>query len=340
MDTSFRIVHVEDSPDDAELVALALRDTPYATAMPRVETESDYVAQLDAGVPDVIICDYQMPRFTAERALEILAERKLDVPFIVVSHHIGESAAVIAMQRGAADYLSKRDLGRLPKAIASAIERRDARRGCSELQRGLTLGVSSPGERAACDRLELVMSEPCPARLSALAIIRGEHAAFDGALSWIRGHLALARAHRIAPDPGTFQRGLAFIATFMENFHHPKEDEFLFKAVRERTREADEVLANLQQQHAEMPEQFRNLRLALSGARQGATSQLDDFADLFGRFADAQVEHMGLESGVFAMAERVLKPADWGVIDAAFRANRDPLFGAGGGGLSSIMTRR
>jgi len=184
------------------------------------------------------------------------------------------------------------------------------------------------------------MNDPDSARQSALAIIGGEHAAFDGALSWIRGHLTLTRAHRIAVDPGVFEQGLAFIATFMESFHHPKEDEFLFKAVRERTRDADDVLATLQQQHAEMPGQFRDLRLALSGVRQGAAAQLEDFAELIGRFADAQIEHMRLESGVFAMAERVLKPSDWGVIDVAFRANRDPLFGAGGGGLSSIMTRR
>lgn len=184
------------------------------------------------------------------------------------------------------------------------------------------------------------MNEPGSARQSALAIIEGEHAAFDGALSWTRGHLALARAHRIAPDPGIFEQGLAFIATFMESFHHPKEDEYLFKAVRERTRDADDVLATLQQQHAEMPEQFRDLRLALSGTRQGATSQLNDFAELIGRFADSQVEHMRLESGVFAMAEGVLRPADWKGIDVAFRANRDPLFGSGRGKLTSIMARR
>lgn len=84
----------------------------------------------------------------------------------------------------------------------------------------------------------------------------------------------------MARYPGLFERGLAFVATFMEYFHHPKEDEFLFKAVRERTRDADDVLATLQQQHAEMPEQFRNLRLALSGARRGATAKLEDFAEL------------------------------------------------------------
>lgn len=178
------------------------------------------------------------------------------------------------------------------------------------------------------------------ARQSALAIIEGEHAAINGALSWVLGQVVLARAHRITPDPGIFEQGLAFIGTFMEHFHHPKEDEFLFKAVRERTGKADEVLATLQQQHAEFPEEFRTLQLALTGARQGASSQLDDFAQLMERFAHAQVEHMRLESGVIAMAERVLKPSDWKGIDVAFRGNLDPLFGAGGGGLSSIMTRR
>jgi hemerythrin-like domain-containing protein len=177
-------------------------------------------------------------------------------------------------------------------------------------------------------------------RKSALAIIEAEHAAFAGALSWILGRLALARAHGIAPDPGVFEQGLAFIATFMEGFHHPKEDEFLFRAVRERTREADDVLATLQQQHAEMPRDFRDLRLSLRGAERDSGTQFRDFTELIERFAHAQVEHMRLESGVFAMAERVLMPSDWNGIDAAFRANRDPLFGPGRGGLTSIMARR
>lgn len=178
------------------------------------------------------------------------------------------------------------------------------------------------------------------ARTSALGIIEAEHVAFNGALSWILGQVALARAHRIAPDPGIFERGLAFVATFMEQFHHPKEDEFLFKAVREQTREADDVLATLQQQHAEIPGNFRNLQLALSGARAGGSSQFDDFVELIGAFAHSQAEHMRLEGGVFAMAERVLKPLDWDGIDAAFRANSDPLFGAGRGGLTSVLARR
>jgi two-component system sensor histidine kinase UhpB len=127
MTTSHRILHVEDSPDDSELVRLSLRKAPFAYSYDRVETEAGYVAQLDRATPDVILCDYELPRFSAERALQIMQERGLDVPFIIVSSHIDESTAVIAMQQGASDYLPKRNLGRLPKAIASAIDRSNAR---------------------------------------------------------------------------------------------------------------------------------------------------------------------------------------------------------------------
>ncbi len=122
-----RILHVEDSPDDAELVQHALRKSAFAFEIERVDTEPAYLAQLDRALPDVIICDYDMPRFSAERALQILQERGLFLPFIVVSHHIDQSAAVIAMQNGASDYLSKRDLNRLPKAIAGALDRAQVR---------------------------------------------------------------------------------------------------------------------------------------------------------------------------------------------------------------------
>jgi two-component system sensor histidine kinase UhpB len=120
---SASILHVEDSPDDAELLRLALRKGEMSFDIKRVDAEPAYQAALTAAVPDVILCDYDMPRFSAERALEIMREKGLEVPFIVVSNHIGESAALVAMQHGADDYLSKRDLGRLPKAIALAMER-------------------------------------------------------------------------------------------------------------------------------------------------------------------------------------------------------------------------
>lgn len=126
--TTYRLLHVEDSADDAELVALALARAPFRIVATRVETEEAYVREIEGTPPDVVLCDYNLPAFSAERALAILGQRRLDIPFIVVSNHIDESAAVVAMQQGASDYLPKRDLNRLGKAIESAIDRCAARR--------------------------------------------------------------------------------------------------------------------------------------------------------------------------------------------------------------------
>src|SRR5258708_3564142 len=129
LESARRILLVEDSADDAELVAFALRKMPFAFSIDRVETAEDFNARLDSSPPDVVLCDYHLPRFSMREALRIVREeRGLDIPFIVVSRLIGEDAAVEAMQNGANDYLLKGRLGRLPTAIASALERTAARR--------------------------------------------------------------------------------------------------------------------------------------------------------------------------------------------------------------------
>jgi two-component system, NarL family, sensor histidine kinase UhpB len=132
-----RLLHVEDSPDDAELVRHALGGAPFQFTLTRVDNEPDYLAQLETAMPDAIICDYNLPKFSAERALAIIGERNLDLPFIVVSHHLGESEAVVAMQQGASDYLPKRNLGRLAKAIELAVDRGNARREKVKAQEAL-----------------------------------------------------------------------------------------------------------------------------------------------------------------------------------------------------------
>ena len=114
----------------------------------------------------------------------------------------------------------------------------------------------------------------------------------------------------------------------MASFHHPKEDDHLFRAVREHTREVDDVLAILQHDHARDAAAHKELRLALSGTRSGASTRFKDFADLMEAYASAQLEHMRLEKDVvLPVAERVLRASDWKTIDAAFRSNRDPMYG-------------
>jgi CheY-like chemotaxis protein len=123
MPKALDILHVEDSGDDAELVRLALLRSQLACDIRRVDNEPAFVAALQAAMPDVILCDYDMPLFSAERAFAIARENGQGVPFIVVSNHVGRIHAMIGTQQPADDYLAKNELGRLSQVIASALDR-------------------------------------------------------------------------------------------------------------------------------------------------------------------------------------------------------------------------
>jgi CheY-like chemotaxis protein len=124
MSSAFNILHVEDSCDDMQLVRLALLRSGFPCSIRCVDTELDFLAALEAQTPDAILCDYDMPRFSAERAFAILREKSIDAPFIVVSNHVGRVKLMAGMLSEADDYVAKRDLGRLSLVIAAALERR------------------------------------------------------------------------------------------------------------------------------------------------------------------------------------------------------------------------
>jgi two-component system, NarL family, sensor histidine kinase UhpB len=125
MSKVFHILHVEDSCDDAALVRLALIRGGFPCDIRCVDTEPDFIAALATATPDAILCDYDMPAFSPARAFAILREKAMDLPFIVVSHHVGLSETLPGgMQKGVDGYVAKRDLGRLPLVIAAAVERR------------------------------------------------------------------------------------------------------------------------------------------------------------------------------------------------------------------------
>ena len=135
-ESTLRILIVEDSPDDARLVLHELKQAGFNPEFTRVETEAEFRAHLEQ-VPDVVLCDYNLPQFNALRALEILTERRPDVPFVIVSGSIGEDTAVEAMRRGASDYLLKDRLGRLGSAVTQALEQRKLREAARRAQDAL-----------------------------------------------------------------------------------------------------------------------------------------------------------------------------------------------------------
>jgi putative two-component system response regulator len=121
-----RVLIVEDRPEDAELTLLALKHAGFAVTAVRVDGEADYRAQI-RGDHDIILSDHSLPQFDSTRALEIVGELGVDIPFIIVSGTIGEELAVESMKRGASDYLLKGSLARLGQAVAHALKERQLR---------------------------------------------------------------------------------------------------------------------------------------------------------------------------------------------------------------------
>lgn len=120
-----RLLLVEDSDTDAQLLACDLRQAGFDLTIQRVETEEEMRLALTKGEWDAILSDFHLPAFSAPDALAVLRESGLDVPFIIVSGKIGEETAVQIMRAGAHDYLMKGNLNRLAEALRREI--REAR---------------------------------------------------------------------------------------------------------------------------------------------------------------------------------------------------------------------
>jgi PAS domain S-box-containing protein len=121
---SLRVLVVEDSEFDARMLIGLLKAGGFKPIFKRVETASEMNEALSREEWEVILADYNLPEFSAPKALEVLRDTKLDIPFIIVSGGIGEDTAVSAMRAGAHDYLMKGNLARLVPAVER--ELRDA----------------------------------------------------------------------------------------------------------------------------------------------------------------------------------------------------------------------
>jgi PAS domain S-box-containing protein/diguanylate cyclase (GGDEF)-like protein len=120
-DDRLKVLLVEDSDADAELMLRALRDlrTPFEHA--RVATEQALRRALAEYGPDVVLSDFSMPGFSGQQALAIVHEHDPGMPFLFVSGTIGEELAIDALQRGAVDYVLKDNLRRLGPAVERAL---------------------------------------------------------------------------------------------------------------------------------------------------------------------------------------------------------------------------
>jgi diguanylate cyclase (GGDEF)-like protein len=122
-----RALIVEDSADDAELLARELRRSGYDVKYERVFDSDSLDHALAQESWDIVFSDHSMPHFGSGAALQMVRGRDADVPFVIVSGTMGEDVAVDAMRAGANDYLVKGRLARLPAVVDRELRQTAAR---------------------------------------------------------------------------------------------------------------------------------------------------------------------------------------------------------------------
>ena len=125
MEEEIKVLILKDVQLDAELMEYEMRREGLKFLSKRVETEKDFIRELDEFKPDVILADHSLPHFDGISALEIAKKSSSQTPFIFVSGKIGNEFAVDMLKNGAKDYVFKNNLTKLVPAIKRALTERD-----------------------------------------------------------------------------------------------------------------------------------------------------------------------------------------------------------------------
>jgi len=128
-DAPLRVLVVEDSPADAELMISELERAGFVVRADVATTRDRVAALLAAGRYDVVLSDYHLPQWTGMDALALLRQSGFDTPLIIVTGTLGDEKAVDCVKEGAADYVIKDHCARLPFAVRRALSERALRDG-------------------------------------------------------------------------------------------------------------------------------------------------------------------------------------------------------------------
>lgn len=220
---ALRLLVVEDSELDHELLLRALRRQGFEPEAKRVEDEPGLRAALAAGGWDAVVSDHHLPRFSSGEALRTVRSSGFDGPFLIVSGTIGEDAAVAAMQAGADDYLIKGRLARLGPALRNALSAASARRERTAAQ--AALAESERQLRALTDHLQQAVED------ERAAIAREVHDDVGGMLtalrfdlSWIEKHGEDAVRARARQGLDTLNQAVLAVQRLLRNLRPPALD--------------------------------------------------------------------------------------------------------------------
>ena len=165
--------------------------------------------------------------------------------------------------------------------------------------------------------------------MQAKRIIEEEHRSLAAVLHGMLYVIREIRYLRILPDFVLLGAMVDYIDSFLERFHHPKEDLYLFNLLGTRYPGALPLIAHLKQEHESGAVKMRELQQALTHYRHGGSAEFPEFAALVAGYGAFHWEHMRLEeSDLLPLAERHLTEGDWDAIDVAFLGHSNPLLGA------------
>jgi branched-chain amino acid transport system ATP-binding protein len=166
---------------------------------------------------------------------------------------------------------------------------------------------------------------------TAIDIIKSEHRALAAMLSGLSAFVDGIAAGKFEPDFTLLAAMIEYIGEVPEKVHHPKEDDYLFPALRKRSASAAAIIDDLQGEHHIGPANLAALTTSLDNYRTAGAAGLPAFRDAVKAYVDFQWQHMSKEEKhVLPLARDVLTAEDWAAIDGVFAANDNPWEGPAG----------
>ena len=162
----------------------------------------------------------------------------------------------------------------------------------------------------------------------ALNTIRAEHRTLAAVINNLKEMIIDVQNGKSAMDFSLFWLMIHYIDSFPDQYHHPKESDWLFRLVKERTNAADALIGELLHQHELEPVALGNIRKCLGNYEAGVPGSLEELVTEIHSYADFTWKHLKAEEqDFFALAETHLETSDWDAIAHAFSENNDPLAG-------------
>jgi nucleotide-binding universal stress UspA family protein/hemerythrin-like domain-containing protein len=170
--------------------------------------------------------------------------------------------------------------------------------------------------------------QPLRPEETALGIIRDEHRSIAVVVQGMQDITREAATRELAPDVASLERMVAYLHDFPESVHHPKEEAYLHRCLRERHPESGVVLAKIEEQHAKEGALLQRVGACIAQLKVGTSANARELADAVDDMGIFMLKHIGHEERVLLpLARQYLQEQDWVEIADAFAKNNDPRFG-------------